>query len=398
MSSDAPLVAGGPLPLPEPSKREDPGGRAEHRPNPLWNQYRRIWYFFRQNRLALIGTAILIFFVFAFVYGVLSPANPTALQIYCGTNGAPSLGSCGTGVPTICTYPENTISPGPGCYPTPVVNGVGYANLIAPTLSVDPPRLGPLPFGSFVASGQFGQPYFYNLFDGMVKGSVWSLSISVLIVGVGALAGLLLGTVAGYYGSLVDEVLMRVTDIFLSIPGILLVIVVILAGVELGLSSFTDRIYLMVGAFAVQWWPTYARITRGQVLVIREQKYVEAARASGATDGRILRRHILPNSLYPVFVQLSLDVGSVPLAIAAIVFIGFPIVPNPLWPEWGSLAAEGTVSFPALLQECAILGSGYCPVPWWQALFPGAALFFFAISVNFVADGLRDALDPRLRR
>jgi peptide/nickel transport system permease protein len=107
----------------------------------------------------------------------------------------------------------------------------------------------------------------------------------------------------------------------------------------------------------------------------------------------------MPNSVYPVFVQMSLDVGTVPLLIAAIVYIGFPIFPNVLWPEWGSIAAESTLTLPDLLQNCAILGGGSaCPFPWWQLLFPGLALFLFAISVNFVADGLRDALDPRLRR
>jgi len=237
------------------------------------------------------------------------------------------------------------------------------------------------------------------LYAGLVKGTDWSLTLSVLIVVPGAFAGLVAGVVAGYYGGLTDEIVMRLTDIFLSVPGILLVIVVILAGAEAGISGFTNRILLMVGAFLVTWWPFYARIVRGQVLVVREQKYVEAARASGAGQGYIIRKHIIPNSVYPVFVQMSLDVGTIPLTIAAIVYIGFPIFPNVLWPEWGSIAAESTITLPDLLQECAILGnSGSCPFPWWQLLFPGLALFLFAISVNFMADGLRDALDPRLRR
>jgi len=336
--------------------------------------------------------------VLAFVYGLVYPANPTSLTLYCASSGPPSLHVCPTGIPVVCTYSQGSPPPGPGCYETPVVNGVPYANFIPPTLSLNPPQLGALPFGAFVADGQIGQPYFYNLYAGMVKGSVWSLSMSVTIVGIGAAAGLLIGVISGYYGGLTDEVLMRITDIFLSIPGILLVIVIVLAGVAVGLSTFSDRIYLMVFAFAIQWWPLYARIVRGQVLVVREQKYVEAARACGARGGRILRKHVIPNSMYPVMVQMSLDVGTIPLTIAGIVFIGFPIIPNPLWPEWGSLSAEGIVSIPSLLQTCQILGTGFCPIPWWQILFPGAALFIFAISVSFVADGLRDALDPRLRR
>jgi peptide/nickel transport system permease protein len=369
------------------------GGR---RPNPRIAQFRRTWYFFRRNSLAMIGLGILIFFMIAFVYGFTYTAPTTQLAEYCATNGPPSASQCPIGTPTICTYPQGTVPPGPGCYQTPVVNGVPYANFIPPTATST--TLGPLPFGSLVQSGGVGTIYFYNLYAGLVKGSDWSLSISVSIVMTGAITGLLVGVFAGFYGGVVDEILMRMTDIFLSVPQILLVIVVIIGGVEIGVTGFDNRIALMIGAFIITWWPIYARIVRGQVLVVREQKYVEAARASGASNGRIVRKHVLPNSVYPVFVQMSLDVGTVPLLIAAIVYIGFPIFPNVLWPEWGSIAAESTLTLPDLLQNCAILGSGACPFPWWQILFPGLALFLFAISVNFVADGLRDALDPRLRR
>jgi peptide/nickel transport system permease protein len=345
----------------------------------------------------MVGFGILVFFLLAFVYGFVYQGPTTQLALNCATNGPPALHTCLPGNPIICTYPQGSLPPGPNCYETPVVASVPYPNFIPPTITAT--SLGPLPFGSLIQSGQDGTPYFYNLYAGLVKGSDWSLSLSVEIVSAGAVAGLVIGVVSGYYGGIVDEVLMRLTDIFLSVPGILLVIVVILAGAEVGITGFTNRILLMVGAFIVTWWPFYARIVRGQVLVVREQKYVEAARAAGASDRRIIFKHVMPNSVYPVFVQMSLDVGTVPLLIAAIVYIGFPIFPNVLWPEWGSIAAESTLILPDLLQNCAILGIGSgCPFPWWQLLFPGLALFLFAISVNFVADGLRDALDPRLRR
>jgi peptide/nickel transport system permease protein len=131
--------------------------------------------------------------------------------------------------------------------------------------------------------------------------------------------------------------------------------------------------------------------------VVREQKYVEAARASGAGNGRILRKHVIPNSVFPVFIQMSLDVGTVPLVLAAIAYLGFIIFPAQLIPEWGSVAAASTDVIPSLFQYCSTV-SGACQIPWWQILFPGIALFLFAISVNLLADGLRDALDPRLRR
>jgi len=360
------------------------------RPHPQWDQMKRTWYFFSLNGLALAGLVIVLFFAGAFFYGLAYPASSTQLQEYCLTEGLPPPGDCYAGFPTICTYNAGTSPPVPsGCYATPAE----YPAFVPPTARLSPAQLGPLPFGSLAPSGS--TQYVYNLYDGLVKGSVWSLSMSVAIVLSGALLGLLVGCVSGFFGGLIDEVLMRLTDIFLSIPGILLVIVVVIAAANLGVSGFMNRILLVIAAFTVTWWPLYARIVRGQVLVTREQKFVEAARASGAGAGRIIRRHILPNSLYPVFVQISLDVGTVPLLIASIVFIGFTTILPTHLPEWGSIAASSTASLPSILNTCAI---GACVIPWWQILFPGLALFLFAISVNFVADGLRDALDPRLRR
>jgi len=360
------------------------------RPHPQWDQLKRTWYFFSRNGLALAGLVIVLFFAAAFFYGLVYPASGTQLQEYCLTDGQAPPGNCYAGFPTICTYNQGTPAPASsGCYSTPP----SYPAFVPPTVRFYPAQMGPLPMGSLATSG--ASQYVYNLYDGLVKGSVWSLSMSVSIVGAGALLGLVIGCVSGFFGGLIDEVLMRLTDIFLSIPGILLVIVVVIAASNLGVSGFSNRLLLLVGAFTVTWWPLYARIVRGQVLVTREQKFVEAARASGASSGRVIRRHILPNSLYPVFVQMSLDVGTVPLLIASIVFIGFTtILPSHL-PEWGSIAAVSTQSLPSILGTCAI---GSCVLPWWQILFPGLALFLFAISVNFVADGLRDALDPRLRR
>ena len=173
---------------------------------------------------------------------------------------------------------------------------------------------------------------------------------------------------------------------------------VILAVWDSSVSTLWGRIGILMGGFTITWWPIYTRIVRGQVLVTREQKYVEASKASGAPTSRILGRHIIPNSMYPVFVQMSLDVGAIPLLIAAIIFLGFQIFPTPYFPEWGSMAANAvqynTVS--SLIVYCQSASS--CYFPWWQVLIPGLIVFLFAISVNFVSDGLRDALDPRLRR
>ncbi|MGD0588724.1 MAG: ABC transporter permease [Thermoplasmata archaeon] len=363
------------------------------RPNPRLDQFRRTWYFFRRNTLAIIGLGILVFFACLFVASFLYPASSTELTIYQATNGAaPSSHAL---YPEVCTYQAGEVPPAPNCYLTPT----GMPSVIGPTATLHPAGLGPLPFGSLTLNPA-GQT-FYDTFDGLIKGAQWSLTISVGVVTSGALIGILLGVVAGYYGGVVDEVIMRITDIFLSIPGLLLVIIT-LAIFAPSITSLWTRVGLVIAAFVVVAWPTYARIVRSQVLIVREQRYVEAAKASGAKGGRILRKHILPNSIYPVFVQMSFDVGTIPLLIAAIVFIGFQVFPKLNFPEWGTITAfsvQGAVlaSFITACQSASALGGG-CTFPWWQFFFPGLTLFLFAISVSFFADGLRDALDPRLRR
>lgn len=361
------------------------------RPNPRLDQFRRTWYFFRRNTLAMIGLGILVFFACLFVVSFVYPASSTELTTYQATNGNPP--SAHPIFHEICTYQPGETPPAPNCYETPS----GMPSVIGPTAAVSPATLGPLPFGSLTLNpaGQL----FYNTFDGLIKGTQWSLTISFGVVGSGALIGIILGVIAGYYGGVVDEVIMRLTDIFLSIPGLLLVIIT-LAVFAPSITSLWTRVGLVIAAFVVIWWPTYARIVRSQVLVVREQRYVEASRASGARGGRILRKHILPNSIYPVFVQFSLDVGTVPLLIAAIVFIGFQVFPRLNFPEWGTITAfsvNGQV-LASFILACQSSVNGSCTFPWWQFFFPGLTLFLFAISVSFLADGLRDALDPRLRR
>lgn len=360
------------------------------RPNPRWDQMRRTWYFFRRNTLAMIGLGILIFFVAVAIYAPFYPASGTSLQEYTASNGVPPS-QVPSPFPVICTYPPGQLPPAPNCYQTPS----GMPSVVPPTVSLTH-GLGPLPFGSLTLTPSGDQ--LYNTFAGMVKGSDWSLAISVGIVGTGAFIGVVLGVVSGFFGGIVDESIMRLTDIFLSIPGLLLVII-FLSVFGINVLSIDIRVAIIMTAFIVIWWPIYARIVRGQVLVTREQRFVEAARASGATSGRIVRKHIIPNSVYPVFVQMSLDVGTIPLSIAAIVFIGFHVFPVTTFPEWGSITALSVSStvLQTFIQACQTSAST-CVIPWWQFFFPGAALFLFAISVNFFADGLRDALDPRLRR
>ena len=365
------------------------------RPNPHVAQFLRTFYYLRRNGLAMFGLGVIILLVCIALYALTLPIPDDSLAFYCATNNQPS---CVPGT-QICTYPQGVAAPGPNCYQTPVAGGVSFfPSIIAPTFDLSHFSGGPLPLGSLTTNPSGNA--FFNLYDGLLRGSDWSLIISLSIVLTGAFIGAIVGAVAGTFGGIIDEVLMRFVDIFLSIPAILFVIVII-AVLELlpAFGSFDARIGLLVIGFVLVWWPFYARIVRGQVLVVREQKYVEAARACGAGRGRIILRHILPNSVYPVFIQVSLDVGTIPLFVGTLVFLGFAVIPTSvgsgIFPEWGSITATSVIPLISLLTTCQF---GTCIIPWWQFFFPGLALFMFAISVNFFSDGLRDALDPRLRR
>ncbi|MCI4319548.1 MAG: ABC transporter permease [Thermoplasmata archaeon] len=369
------------------------GGAPRH-PSPRIAQMQRTFYFLRKNTLAMIGLGILLFFIFVAGYSFFYSAPATHLDLYCGTfGGNPGQSGC----IQVCTSPPN-VAPtcGPVAYPVDPLN----PSLLPPTLNLAHLTGGPLPLGSLTTSP--GNSYFYNIYAGLIKGAPWSLGISASIVGAGAGVGLLLGALAGFKGGLWDEFIMRITDIFLSIPGLLLVIVLLSVlnnsiRILVNGTNYGSIVVLLV-AFIVTWWPIYTRIVRGQVLVTREQKYIEAARASGAKSGRILVKHIIPNSMYPVFVQMSLDVGTIPLSIGAIVFLGFHIYPSQYFPEWGAMSALSVIPIPGLLTLCQSAQAACQFFPWWQLFFPGVTLFMFAISVNFLSDGLRDALDPRLRR
>ena len=211
-----------------------------------------------------------------------------------------------------------------------------------------------------------------DLFSRLAYGGRASLGIGVVVVGVGMVLGLLLGGIAGFVGGVVDEALMRVADIVFAFPIIVLAMAISAA---LG-PSLTNAIIAMVAV----WWPTYARVVRGLVLEIKAREFVTAARSVGASEARILLRTILPNTIGPVVVLATLDIGNAILTVAGLSFIGFGVpAPNP---EWGTMISDAQKS-----------GPDY----WWLFVFPGAAIFTAIIGFNFFGDALRDALDPRTR-
>jgi peptide/nickel transport system permease protein len=211
-----------------------------------------------------------------------------------------------------------------------------------------------------------------DLFISTLKAIRIDLFYSVLVVAIGASVGAVIGVISATVGGLFDEIVMRITDIFFSIPYLILALAV---GFILGRSLLNMSI-----ALAIVWWPLYARYTRSQTLSTKEFTFVEAAKASGVSRLKIMYKHILPNSLPPVFIQISLDLGSIMVIFSTLAFIGF--IANASVPELGYLTS---------------LGLNYVQTAPWAVIFPGVAITLFALAVNLVGDGLRDVIDPRRR-
>lgn len=206
----------------------------------------------------------------------------------------------------------------------------------------------------------------------VMVGARVSLAVAGFVLAVACALGVPLGIVAGYRGGLVDEALMRIADIFLAFPSFLLAMAIVAA-----LGASLANAVLAVG---IAWWPRYARLMRGQVLALVHLPYVEAARALGAGEARVLARHLLPNCLAPLLVQLATDAGNAILITASLSFVGLGAKP-PL-PEWGFMVAQGRQ---------------FLLTAWWVPIAPGLAIGATVAAFMFVGDALRDLLDPRLR-
>ena len=246
-----------------------------------------------------------------------------------------------------------------------------FASYIAPYESdeINPPdRLRPPSKEHICGTDTAGR----DVFSRIIYGSRISIRIGVTVVSIAAVFGSLIGLFSGYLGGKVDEIMMRITDVFFSVPYLILAMAIAAA---LGPNLVNSMISL-----AVVWWPIYARLTRGQALLIRESTYIEAARGLGAGNLRIIFRHILPNSFSPVIVQASLDFGNAIMFAAALSFIGLGA--QPPTPEWGAMIS---------------IGKNYLRDAWWYPTFPGLAILITVLGFNLLGDGLRDILDPKLK-
>lgn len=279
--------------------------------------WRRSLYRFRQSALSVVGLALVLCLLFIALFA-----------------------------PWIVPYPDH------------VMGGIRTAaRFQSPSLAY--------PFGT----NELGQ----DVLTLVLAGTRVSLLAGLAVVVVGAFVGTVIGAIAGYAGGWVDDVLMRISDLKLTIPGLILAMAVA--------AALGPGIINMVLAIAAGWWPGYARLVRGEVMSKKEEMFVTAARAIGAGPGRIIFRHILPNVMTPVIIKMSLDMGFAILTVASLGFIGIGV--KPPTPEWGSLLS---------------VARNYMPDFWWTAIFPGLAIFVAVFGFNLLGDGLRDVFDPKARR
>ncbi len=219
----------------------------------------------------------------------------------------------------------------------------------------------------------------YDIFYGVVWGTRTAFRVGLIVTGATLLIGLTVGTIAAYYGGWVDELLMRIVEIFMAFPFLLATITA--AAVlqpKIGKSIVVGMIALVIFG-----WTGYARLIRGDILSIKEREYVLAARTVGARDFRIITRHILPNAIFPTLVVASMDIGSYVLTFAALSFLG--IGADVGYADWGQLISFARNWIPALATY------------WYILVYPGMAILLFVLGWNLIGDAFRDILDPRLR-
>jgi len=211
-----------------------------------------------------------------------------------------------------------------------------------------------------------------DVFSRVVIGSRISFQVAAEVLLIAASIGIVLGALAGYWGGLIDEAIMRLADIFFAFPSFLLAMAVVAA-----LGPGIENAILAIG---IAWWPRYARLLRAQVLSVRARPFVEAARSLGASNLRLMAVHVLPNCLAPLIIQVTMDAGAAILTTAGLSFVGLGAVPP--MAEWGSMVAQGR---------------SYITNYWWIPTFPGLAIALTVAGYMFLGDGLRDLWDPQLR-
>ncbi len=289
------------------------------------------WSRFKRNRSSLIGGGLIVFMTVLTVF-----ARPITVPEF-----VPFLSQMTIQPFSIAPYPPDAMDYG---------------------VTTEPPSMAYL-FGTDWAGR--------DLFSRVIYGGRWSLSIGFIAVGLAVLMGVPVGAIAGYYGGWIDEVIMRIVDILYAFPFLVLALAVV--------AIIGRGFWNLIFALVIVGWISYARLIRGEILSVKENEYVLAAKAIGASDRRIIFRHIVPNAMAPVIVQATLGIGTIVLAAAALGFLGLGLDPGSA--EWGSMLSRG--------RDTLVQGQ------WWITLFPGMAIFMFVMAINLVGDGVRDAFDPQ---
>ncbi len=220
----------------------------------------------------------------------------------------------------------------------------------------------------------------YDIFYGAVWGTRTAFKIGLFVVGIALLVGVTLGVVAGYYGGLIDEILMRIVDIVFAVPLLVLTMAIVVA-----FGRGLDNVMI---ALALVLWRNYVRVMRSGILTLRELDFVQAAKVMGVSNVKIMWRHILPNGIYPVLVIAFMDIGSMVITAAFMSFVGLGAPKG--YADWGQMVA---------LARNYIVGPPDDPLKYWYAVtFPGGCIVLFVLAWNLIGDALRDAFDPKLRR
>jgi peptide/nickel transport system permease protein len=245
------------------------------------------------------------------------------------------------------------------------------------TVSLEPQGPSPAhPFGTIQNQ--------YDMYYGCIWGARSALRVGLYVAGGSMLIGLLIGIFASYYGGWIDEVLMRFTDIIFAFPGLILSMTLVVVLVPMGI----NRLDAVMFALTIVGWPGYARLIRGEILRIKNEDYIEAAKSVGCSDLRVITKHILPNSIYPILIVFTLDIGTVVLGAAALSFLGLGAPPG--YADWGQIIAF-SVNW--------IYGSPSNPFAKWHTfVIPGLFISLFVMGWNLLGDALRDILDPTMRR
>ena len=226
----------------------------------------------------------------------------------------------------------------------------------------------------------FGTLGGYDIYYGCIWGTRTAFRIGWQVVGISLAIAMVVGSISGYYGGLVDEFVMRFTDIIYAFPGLILAMALVVA-----FGRSLDSVLL---ALVLVGWPTYTRVVRGEIFKVKQEDYVEAAKAVGCSDLRVILRHVLPNSIYPVLIMASLNIGAIVLTAAALSFLGLGAGES--FADWGQLISNS---------RDYIMGTATDPLAYWHTwLIPGLFIFTFVLGWNLLGDAFRDILDPTIRR